>query len=146
MAALLSGPGVAHADPATTTSATDSTSGKSCVLHVESGKMTCYDTAEEARSRAGHWEVALYDGRDLSLPALYLQTKWNKCPKNMPTYGTPDLGRRWNNRISSVHARSGCQVKLFGKKVFKGKRTKWIGGKKRLGRVMNNNTESLKIR
>ncbi len=132
--------------------ASSSATGKYCVANVETHRVTCANTqAEELSIMAGTVTLAiLYDGKGYTGAALrYVgphgcSTTWADTDYQDPSFDNPF----WNNRFSSVRTYNHCDVRLFGRKNFRGAHSTWIDQSSNLAAIgtgWSNRTSSIKF-
>lgn len=127
-ATALAAPAVASAKPP---------ADETCLADMQTRAIACFGSEQEAQQRqaatmpAG-WtvHVILYAKTGYAGKLIRLGNSAGRCtPTTRDVDGaTPNLnfgpGQNWNNRARSFVTRNRCDAKLFGRKNFKGKRTR----------------------
>jgi hypothetical protein len=110
---------------------------ETCVADMQTRQIACFASEAEANLRqaaampAG-WtvHVILYARTGYSGKRIRLGSGFEKCTRrtNNVDGAAPNLdfgpGQRWNDRARSFVTRNRCDAKLFGRRNFKGKRTR----------------------
>jgi hypothetical protein len=112
---------------------------ETCVADMGTRQIACFGSEAEAESRqaavmpAG-WtaHVVLFAQTGYSGKRIRLGNSLAKCTRTTKDVdgATPDLnfgpGQNWNNRARSFLTRHRCDAKLFGRRNFNGKRTRYL--------------------